>query len=257
MFLAIDTGNTHTSFGIFKEEKIYTTFRLATNYILDEKIFTELLTDSLSSLNIALREIKNVGLSSVVPRADKNLVEVTKRIFNCEPLLISPKTKLDFKLLVDNPDEVGADRICNVAAGFQKYGGPLVIIDFGTATTYDVVSEKGDYIGGVIAPGVKTSAHALFDLAAKLPEVNLSFPPHVIGTNTIHNMQSGIMYAALDSMEGMIRRISAELGLKPKIIATGGFSKTIFPYTKIIDAFEFDLVLEGIKIIFDKSSINQ
>lgn len=257
MFLAIDTGNTHTSFGIFKEEEIHTTFRLATNYICDEKIFTEFLTDSLSSLNIDLREIKNVGLSSVVPRADKNLVDVTKKLFGGVPLLISPKTKLDFKLLVDNPDEVGADRICNVAAGFHKHGGPLVIIDFGTATTYDVVSKNGDFIGGVIAPGVKTSAQALFDLAAKLPEVELVFPPHIIGTNTIHNMQSGIMNAALDSMEGMIRRISAELGTKPKIIATGGFSKTIFPYTKIIDALEFDLVLEGIKIIYDKSSVEQ
>lgn len=254
MFLAIDTGNTHTSFGIFEADKILTTFRLATNYVCDEKIFAEFLSDSLLSLNIDIHQIKNVGLSSVVPRADKNLVEVTGRLFNCESLLISPRTKLDFKLLVDNPDEVGADRICNVAAGFHKYGGPLVIIDFGTATTYDVVSEKGDFIGGVIAPGVKTSAQALFDLAAKLPEVDLKFPGNVIGTNTVHNMQSGIMNAALDSMEGMIRRISTELGTNPKIIATGGFSKTIFPHTKILDALEFDLVLEGIKIIYDKLS---
>lgn len=252
MFLAIDTGNTHTSFGIFEEDKILTTFRLATNYICDEKIFTEFLFDSLISLNIDIHHLKNVGLSSVVPRADKNLVEVTGRLFNCEPLLISPRTKLDFKLLVDNPDEVGADRICSVAAGFHKFGGPLIIIDFGTATTYDVVSKNGDFIGGVIAPGVKTSAQALFDLAAKLPEVELTFPSKVLGTNTIHNMQSGIMNAALDSMEGMIRRISTELGTKPKTIATGGFSKTIFPHTKIIDSLEFDLVLEGIKIVYDK-----
>jgi type III pantothenate kinase len=252
MFLAIDTGNTHTTFGIFKGERILTTFRLATNFVCDEKIFEVFLRDSLSSLRVNAADVKSVGISSVVPRADKILAEVTSRLFGCEPLLISSKTKLDFKLLVDNPDEVGADRICNVAAGFHKYGGPLTIIDFGTATSYDVVSKEGDFIGGVIAPGVNTSAQALFDLAAKLPVVELLFPGKVIGTNTIHNMQSGIMYAALDSMEGMIRRISSELGTRPKVIATGGFSKTIFPKTNIIDALEFDLVLEGIKIIFDK-----
>ncbi len=252
MFLAIDTGNTHTTFGIFREEKLSTTFRLATNFVCDEKIFYEFLSDSLVSLNYNLEQISNVGISSVVPRADKTLYDVTKRLFNCIPFVITPQSELKFKLLVDTPDEVGADRICNVAAGFKKYDGPLIIIDFGTATTYDVVSANGDFIGGVIAPGVNTSAQALFDLAAKLPQVDLVFPPKVIGTNTIHNMQSGIMFAALDSMEGMVARISQELRAKQKVIATGGFSKTILPLTKIIDALEFDLVLEGIKIIFDE-----
>jgi len=255
MFLAIDTGNTHTTFGVFDKEKLVTTFRLATNFVCDEKIFKEFLRDTLESLNFKLRDFKNVGISSVVPRADKILALVTENIFQCAPLFISPEMDLGFSLLVDNPSEVGADRICNVAAGFKKYGGPLVIIDFGTATTYDVVSKDGNFIGGVIAPGVKTSAQALFDLAAKLPEVELNFPGKVIGTNTIHNMQSGIMNATLDSMEGMIKRISDEIGIQPKVIATGGFSKTIFPHTKIINALEFDLVLEGIKILFEKSLI--
>ncbi len=254
MFLAIDTGNTHTTFGIFREESLITTFRISTKFILDEILFTKYLSESLETLKFDLSQIKNIGIASVVPNADENLNRVPKNVFEIKPMFITPKTKLSFKLIVDRPDEVGADRICNAAAGFKKYGGPLVIVDFGTATTYDVISAQGDFIGGVIAPGVLTSAHALFDLAAKLPEVELKFPNKVIGTNTVVNMQSGIMYGALDAMEGMLRRIQSELKTNPKVIATGGFSKTIFPYTKMIDALEFDLVLEGIKIIYDSAN---
>lgn len=252
MFLAIDAGNTQTTFGLFEEGKIKSTFRLSTKDILDKDVFASLLNGSLKSLNLETSKIREIGISSVVPSVDHNLKYILEKLFNTSPFFISPEINLPFKLLVDNPSEVGADRICNVAAGFEKYGGPLVIVDFGTATVYDVISKNGDFLGGIIAPGILTSAKALFLAAEKLPEVELIFPEKVIGTNTISNMQAGIMFGALDSFEGMIRRIQKELNDQVKVIATGGFSKTIYTKTNMIYAIEFDLVLEGIKILYDK-----
>jgi type III pantothenate kinase len=249
MFLAIDTGNTHTTFGIFENDKIKSTFRISTKAVHDREVLTDFITCTFQSLNIDLKTIERVGISSVVPSVDGILEEVLKNLTDKKPFFISPKIKLPFKLLVDNPEEVGADRICNVAAGFIKYGGPLVIVDFGTATVYDVISKDGDFLGGVIAPGIQTSAKALYQAAEKLPKVELIFPEKVIGTNTISNMQSGIMFGALDSFEGMIKRISDELKDDVKIILTGGFSRMISSKTKLKTFLEFDLVLEGIKFL--------
>lgn len=253
MFLAIDAGNTQTTFGLFEEGKIKSTFRLSTKDLLDKDVFASLLIDSLKSLNLETSKIKEIGISSVVPSIDYNLKFISEKLFKTSPFFISPEINLPFKLLVDNPSEVGADRICNVAASFKKYGGPLVIVDFGTATVYDVISKNGDFLGGVIAPGILTSAKALFLAAEKLPEVELIFPEKVIGTNTISNMQAGIMFGALDSFEGMIRRIQKELNDQVKVIATGGFSKTIYTKTNMIYALEFHLVLEGIKILYNNN----
>ena len=255
MFLAIDTGNTHTAFAIFENDKIKSTFRFSTKAVHDKDVFFDFIILSLNSLKISKSDIKYIGIASVVPSVDSILMDAAKKIFNLEPYFISPDSKLPFRLLVDNPNEVGADRICNVAAGFHKYGGPLIIVDFGTATVYDIVSKNGDFLGGVIAPGVFTSAQALFKAAEKLPEVELTFPEKVIGKNTITNMQSGIMYGALDAFEGMVKRIQEELDNNVKVIATGGFSKIIYERTKLIYALEFDLVLEGIKVLYEKCNL--
>lgn len=247
MLLAIDAGNTHTTFGIFDEDKIKFTFRISTKALLDKEVLNDFLITTFQSLNLELNKINQVGISSVVPSIDKNVNDVIKSIFKVEPFFITPEIKLPFRLLVDNPLEVGADRICNVIAGYRKYGGPLVIVDFGTATVYDIISKDGDFLGGVIAPGIQTSAKALYQAAEKLPEVELIFPDKVIGTNTISNMQSGIMFGALDAFEGMIKRINNELNQDVKIILTGGFSKLISSKTQLKTFLEFDLVLEGVK----------
>lgn len=252
MLLAIDTGNTHTTFGIFSDNELKFTFRFSTKAVHDKEVFSDFLKLTLQSLNVSLSEINQCGISSVVPSVDNNLQEVVKNLFNIEPFFISPSIDLPFKLLVDNPLEVGSDRICNVAVGYSKYGGPLVIVSFGTATVYDIVASNGDFLGGVIAPGIQTSAKALYQAAEKLPEVELKFPDKVIGTNTITNMQSGIMFSALDAFEGMIKRIKNELNSDLNIVITGGFSKLISEKTTLKVNLEFDLVLEGIKILIER-----
>lgn len=251
MFLAIDTGNTHTTFGIFEDGKIKFTFRISTKALHDKEVLSDFINTTFDSLQITVDEINKVGISSVVPSVDKNLEAVCSSLFSIQPFFITPFIDLPFKLLVDNPSEVGADRICNVMAGYKKFGGPLVIVDFGTATVYDVISKDGDFLGGVIAPGIQTSARALYQAAEKLPEVELKFPEKVIGTNTITNMQSGIMFGSLDAFEGMIKRISKELNEEAKIILTGGFSKIISSKTSLKTFLEFNLVLEGIKALTD------
>ncbi|MGB9664310.1 MAG: type III pantothenate kinase [Ignavibacteria bacterium] len=252
MLLAIDTGNTHTTFGLFSNDKLKFTFRFSTKAVHDKDVFSDFLRLTLQSLNVSLSEIDRCGISSVVPSVDKILRDVVEELFNTNPFFISPSIKLPFQLLVENPLEVGSDRICNVAGGFHKYGGPLVIVSFGTATVYDVVNEKGDFLGGVIAPGIQTSAKALYQAAEKLPEVELKFPDNIIGKNTITNMQSGIMFGALDSFEGMVKRIKNELNKEINIVLTGGFSKLIFEKTTLKVNLEFDLVLEGIKILLER-----
>lgn len=254
MLLAIDTGNTHTTFGLFSNDELKFTFRFSTKAVHDKDVFSDFLKLTLQSLNVSLSEIDKCGISSVVPSVDKILESVVQELFKINPFFISPFIKLPFQLLVDKPLEVGSDRICNVAGGFSKYGGPLVIVSFGTATVYDVVNEKGDFLGGVIAPGIQTSAKALYQAAEKLPEVELKFPDYVIGKNTITNMQSGIMFAALDSFEGMIKRIKNELNKEIKIVLTGGFSKLIYEKTSLNVNLEFDLVLEGIKILLESQN---
>ncbi len=254
MFLAIDAGNTHTTFGIFENDKIKTDFRISTKALHDQEVFTDFLQCTLQSLQLDSGLINHVGISSVVPSVDKNLETVIKNIFRVEPFFVSPNCKLPFKLLVEHPEEVGADRICNVVAAYKKYGGPTVIVDFGTATVYDIISKDGDFIGGVIAPGIQTSAKALSMAAEKLPEIELKFPNTVIGKNTVANMQSGILYGAVDAFEGMINRIKKELDDVPTVIITGGFSKLISSKTSIKIFIEFDLVLEGIKLLTDYNS---
>ncbi|MEJ5305920.1 MAG: type III pantothenate kinase [Ignavibacteria bacterium] len=252
MLLAIDTGNTHTTFGIYQDDQLKFTFRLSTKAVHDKEVFSDFLKCTLQSLNVSLLDITECGISSVVPSVDKNLEIVVQDLFKIEPFFITPSIQLPFNLLIDNPAEVGSDRICNVAGGFSKYGGPLAIVSFGTATVYDIVSKDGNFLGGIIAPGIQTSAKALYQAAEKLPEVELIFPEKVIGTNTITNMQSGIMFGALDAFEGMINRIKEELNSDVKIIITGGFSKLIYEKTKLKVNLEFDLVLEGIKILIER-----
>jgi len=177
---------------------------------------------------------------------------MSQRHFKIDPVLISAELDLGIKILYDVPTTVGADRLCNAVAGYTKYGGPIIVVDFGTATTYDVVSEKGEYLGGVIAPGIETSAAELHRRAAKLPKIELHFPKDVIGRNTVSSMQSGIMYGAVDAMEGMIKRIKNVIGQHAKVIATGGLAKTIIKHTNSIDFYEPTLVLDGIYIIYNR-----
>jgi type III pantothenate kinase len=252
MILAIDIGNTHTVFGIFDKHKLLGDWRVTSFVSRTEDELGALVRTFCEGAGISLKKITAVGISSVVPNLTDIAISMSKKYFKMEPIVVSASLPLGLKILYEDQQAVGADRICNAVAGHAKYKGALVIVDFGTATTFDVVSEKGDYLGGVIAAGIETSAGELHRRAAKLPKIDLHFPPKIIGTNTVNSMQAGILYGALDAMESMIRRISKELDDYPTVIATGGFSALMTKQSKLINKCEPTLVLDGIRIIVER-----
>lgn len=256
MLLAIDIGNSHTVVGVFDGERLAAEWRLTTH---DRRTADEVgvaVRSLLRDAGFDLTAIDRVGIASVVPPLTGSYELMARDTFHLEPVVIHGGLDLGFRILYNDPSAVGADRLCNAIAGFRKYGGPLVIVDFGTATTYDIVGPNGDYWGGVIAPGVETSAADLHRRAAKLPRVDLTLPAGVIGRDTVGSMQSGILYGAIDATEGMVRRlvqaITAEAGKAPTVIATGGFSSFLRQHSSAISHHEPALVLEGIRLICDR-----
>jgi type III pantothenate kinase len=257
MFLAIDIGNTHTVFGIYRNAKLMADWR-ATSMLqrTEDEVGTQVRL-FLKEANIPLKKIDGVGISSVVPNLTDVYSLMARKYFGVEPLIISSSLDLDITINYDDPNSVGADRICNTVAGFEAFGGPLIIIDFGTATTYDVVSSTGDYLGGIIAPGVETSAVDLHRRAAKLPKIELHFPKTVVGRDTVSAMQAGILFGAVDAMEGMVMRIQQDLlrsgEKRATVIATGGFSQLIASRSKTISSSVPSLVLDGVRLIYEKT----
>lgn len=252
MILTIDIGNTHTVIGIFNGNKLLGDWRVTSFVTRTEDEFGALVKQFCADSKIPLKKIHSVGIASVVPNLTDVCVKMSQKYFMIEPVVISSDLDLGIKILYEDPKAVGADRLCNAVAGYVKHRGPLVIVDFGTATTFDVISKTGEYLGGVITAGVETTSGELHRRAAKLPKIDLKFPANVIGKSTVESMQSGIMYGALDSMETMIRRISKELDDYPTVIATGGFSEMMKKNSKVINKHEPTLVLDGIRIIVER-----
>jgi type III pantothenate kinase len=256
MLLAIDIGNTHTVFGVFRGSKLIADWRVTSMLQRTEDEVGTQVRLFLKEAGIPMKSIKGVGISSVVPNLTDIFSMMARKYFSVEPLIISPSVDLGIKVLYDDPHSVGADRICNAIAGYASFGGPLIIIDFGTATTYDVISRTGDYLGGVIAPGIETSAVDLHRRAAKLPKIELHFPTGIIGRDTVSSMQAGILYGAVDAMEGMVDRIQREVrkleGTNATVVATGGFSKLVAQKSKTISASVPSLVLDGVRMVYDR-----
>jgi type III pantothenate kinase len=252
MLLAIDIGNTHIVLGIFKQTRLLANWRLTTSTGRTEDEIWSWLHSFCTQAEIPASDITGAVISSVVPDQTYAFQRMTQKYLKIAPIIISSKLDIGMKIRYDDPSTVGADRLCNAAATYNKYGGPAIIIDFGTATTYDVISKRGDYLGGVIATGVETSAAELHRRAAKLPKIELQFPKKIIGVNTVSSMQAGILYGAVDAMEGIVRRIKKEIGTNAKVIATGGYAQLIAQGTKIIDRIEPSLVLDGARIIYEK-----
>ena len=250
MLLAVDIGNSDTTLGVFEGEKLRARWHMATDIyrLADEQ--AALLILLLRHQGLDTSDITKVALCCVVPPLTATFEELSQRYFHTSPLVIGSGVKTGVRIKMDNPREVGADRIVNAAAAHHLYGGPIIIADLGTATTFDTVSKEGDYLGGAIAPGIATAAEALFMRAAKLPRVELACPEHVIGTNTIAAMQSGIVFGYVELVEGMVARIQQELGEKTKVIATGGYAELIAKETKIIDVVNPDLTLMGLRLIY-------
>lgn len=249
MFLAIDIGNTEITLGIFAGEELRATWRVSTGLHRTADEYATLLLNLIPRA-LSGSHISGIAMCSVVPPLVATFEELCQRYLRISPLVVGPGVKTGVRIRMDNPSEVGADRIVDAVAAHHLYGGPVIIADFGTATTFDVVSKDGDYMGGAIAPGIGISAEALFVRAAKLPRVELVRPKKAIGTNTIAAMQSGIIFGYVALIEGMVARIQKELGEQAKVVATGGFAELMSKETTAINVVNPSLTLVGLKLIY-------
>jgi type III pantothenate kinase len=255
MLLAIDIGNTHTVFGLMVGIDVRNHWRITSSLARTEDEIGMLLMSFFDNDHIDVKNIDGVCISSVVPYLTSIYVQMSERYIKKTPFIINSQIDLGFNIKYNDPSTVGADRLCNTAAGIRKYGTPLIILDFGTATTFDCIDENGDYLGGVISPGIETSIKSLHIKAAKLPEIELQFPEKAIGKTTEESMQIGIVTGTVFMVESMIKAIIKELSGKVKVIATGGLAKVISLRTNLIDSVDSNLSLEGIAILFEKNKI--
>ncbi|MGR6837152.1 type III pantothenate kinase [Syntrophomonas erecta] len=251
MILVFDVGNTNIVVGVFSRDKLLTHWRLRTDTIRTCDEYGMILKALFEHHNLNIRGIKAVVMSSVVPSLMMELEKMSSRYFSCKPLVVGPGVKTGMPIKYDNPRDVGADRVVNAVAAYHKYGGPLIIVDFGTATTFCLVNEKAEYLGGAIAPGIRISTEALVSRAAKLPRVELVRPKNVVGRNTVASMQSGIIFGFVGQVEGIINRMKKEIKGQPQVVATGGLAATIARETDVIDVVDDFLTLDGLRIIYE------
>jgi type III pantothenate kinase len=257
MLLALDVGNTNAKLGLYRLEtepfELAASWRLTTHRTQTVDEYGALFVNLFNMKGIDPAQVKHIIISSVVPPIDSTLRQMCETYFHIEPLFVEPGIKTGMPVLVDNPTELGADRLCDSIAAFEKYGGPCIVVDFGTATKFEVISERGEYLGGVITPGLGLSAEALFSRAARLSRVDIKRPAKVIGTNTVGHLQSGLYYGYIGLVDGILDRIVAELGTKPQVIASGIMAHLITPDSRYISEIDDTLTLDGLRILFERN----
>jgi len=251
MLLAIDIGNTNVTIGIFDGNKIRATCRLSTHVSQMPDEYAVFILSLLRHRGIDTENIKEGAISCVVPPLLTTFNELFKKYFDITPLNVGPGVKTGIRIRMDNPREVGSDRIANAAGAHSLYKGPVIVVALGTATAFDTVSKEGDYLGGAVAPGIAIAAEALYTRTAALPRVELVRPKKAIGTNTVAAMQSGIIFGYAGLIDGIVTRIQKELGEKATVVATGGYASVIAREAKVIDKVNPDLTLIGIRVIHD------
>ncbi len=252
MIITVDIGNTNVVIGLYRASELIAHWRLSSQTARTRDECWILLSSLLKSSSIEVDQIEGGIISSVVPNLTWTFILVLEDYFHLNPIVVSSDLALDLKILYEDPRAVGADRICNAVAGFHFFGGPLVILDFGTATTFDIVSANNEYLGGIIAPGIELTASVLHQRAARLPKVELKFPASVIGTTTESSIQSGLMFGTVELINGLIDRIEQQLGHPVKTVATGGLAKVVAPYTNKIERIEPFLTLDGLRLIYEQ-----
>jgi type III pantothenate kinase len=250
MLLSIDIGNTNIKLGLFENDRPCAHWRIATDRAKLADEYAMLLLNLFAAERMSTGDVTGCVISSVVPPLTPVFAELCKRYLRQEPVVVGPGVKTGVSIRTDNPAEVGADLIVNAVAARQLYSAPVIVIGFGTATTFSAISAQGDFVGVAIAPGVYTGAEALFRFAAKLPQVELAKPPRAIGKNTIHSMQSGMIFGFAGLVEGLVKRIRAELGGQARVVATGGLAELIAAETNVIEIIEPDLTLIGLRLIY-------
>jgi type III pantothenate kinase len=253
LIFVLDVGNTNTVLGVYEKDDLKYHWRIETSRNKTEDEYGMLVKSLFEHVGITFQDIHGIIISSVVPPIMFSLERMCKKYFHVNPLVVGPGIKTGLNIKYDNPREVGADRIVNAVAGIHEYGSPLIIVDFGTATTYCYINEKEEYMGGAIAPGISISTEALYSRASKLPRIEIAAPEHIIGKNTVAAMQSGILYGYVGQVDGIVSRMKAYSKIEPKVIATGGLASLIANESESIDIVDPFLTLKGLRLIYKRN----